>query len=95
MSHCRADLPNRCCHLTSRVARRVFEGGQAANRKGRAAMTRDDYCGNLLWQSGLTLFAPDVVKKKYLEIKAWYDRMEAKGNTNGGWCKFNERTDRQ
>ena len=39
MSHCRADFPNRCCHLTSRVNRRAFEGVQAANRKGRAAMT--------------------------------------------------------
>ena len=28
------------------------------NRNSRAVMTRDDYCGNLLWQSGLTLFAP-------------------------------------
>ncbi len=41
-----------CC-----VTRRVFgfEGLQAANRKGRAAMTRKTYCGNLLWQSILTL----------------------------------------
>ena len=31
MSHCRADFPSRCCHLTSRVARRAFEGVQAAN----------------------------------------------------------------
>ena len=41
--------------------------GQAANRKGRAAMTRKTYCGNLLWQSGLTLLAlgghePDLGK---------------------------------
>ena len=34
---------------------RIDEGWQAANRKGRAAMTRKTYCGNLLWQSGLTL----------------------------------------
>jgi hypothetical protein len=33
--------------------------GQAANRKGCAAMTRRTYCGNLLWQSGLTVLAPD------------------------------------
>ena len=33
MRHCRADIPNRCCHLTSRVARRAFEGVQAANRR--------------------------------------------------------------
>ena len=31
MSHCRADFPNRCCHLTSRAARCAFEGVQAAN----------------------------------------------------------------
>ncbi len=59
MRRCRENLPNRCCHLTSRVARCAFEGVQAANRKGRAAMTSKTYCGNLLWQSGLTLLAPD------------------------------------
>ena len=31
--------------------------GQAANRKGRVAMTRKTYCDNLLWQSALTLLA--------------------------------------
>ena len=36
---------------------RLDEGWQAANRKGRAAMTRKTYCGNLLWQSSLTLLA--------------------------------------
>ena len=36
---------------------RIDEGWQAANRKGRAAMTRKTYCGNLLWQSSLTLLA--------------------------------------
>ena len=36
---------------------RLDEGWQAANRKGRAAMTGKTYCGNLLWQSGLTLLA--------------------------------------
>ena len=35
---------------------RLDEGWQSANRKGRAAMTWKTYCGNLLWQSGLTLF---------------------------------------
>ena len=49
MRHCRENLPNRCCHLTSRVARRAFEGVQAANRNGRAAMTSKTRCGNLLW----------------------------------------------
>ena len=38
---------------------RLDEGRQAANRKGRAAMTRKTYCGNLLWQSGLTLLSRD------------------------------------
>ena len=60
MKRCRTNLPNRCCHLISRVARRAFEGGQAADRKGRAAMTRKSYCGNLLWQSSLTLMVPEV-----------------------------------
>ena len=55
MRRCRINLPNRCCRLISRVAHRAFEGGQAANRKSYAAMTRKTYCGNLLWQSGLTL----------------------------------------
>ena len=58
MRRCRINLPNRCCRLISRVAHRAFEGGQAANRKGRAAMTRKTYCGNLLWQSSLTLLVP-------------------------------------
>ena len=53
MRCCRINLPNRCYHLISRVAHRAFEGRQAANRKGRAAMTRKTYCGNLLWQSSL------------------------------------------
>ena len=37
MRRCRIDLPNRCCHLISRVAHRALEFGglQAANRKGR------------------------------------------------------------
>ena len=34
---------------------RLDEGWQAANRKGLAAMTGKSYCGNLLWQSSLTL----------------------------------------
>ena len=60
MRRSRINLPNRCYHLISRVAHRVFEveGLQAANRKGCAAMTRKTYCGNLLWQSSLTLWAP-------------------------------------
>ena len=58
MRRCRINLPNRCYHLISRVAHRAFEGWQAANRKGRAAMTRKTYCGNLLWQSSLTLLVP-------------------------------------
>ena len=31
MRKCRTNLPNRCCHLTSRFVRRAFEGVQAAN----------------------------------------------------------------
>ena len=31
MRRCRIKLPNRCYHLISRVARRAFEGVQAAN----------------------------------------------------------------
>ena len=56
----RAVKLNRRYHLIGRVAHRAFEfeGLQAANRKGCAAMTRKTYCGNLLWQSGLTLLAP-------------------------------------
>ena len=63
MRRCRINLPNRCYHLISRVAHRVFEfeGLQAANRKGRASMTRKTYCGNLLWQSGLTLFGTKMI----------------------------------
>ena len=57
MRHFRINLPNRCYHLISRVAHRAFEGGKAANRKSYAAMTRKTYCGNLLWQSSLTLLA--------------------------------------
>ena len=43
---CRINLPNRCCHLISRVARRAFEfeGLQAANWKGRCDREK------LLWQ---------------------------------------------
>ena len=33
---------------------------QTANRNGLAAMTGNTYCGNLLWQLGLTLFAPQT-----------------------------------
>ena len=62
MRNCRINLPNRRYHLIGRVAHRAFEfeGLQAANRKGCAAMTRKTYCGNLLWQSGLTLLAAGI-----------------------------------
>ena len=43
---------------------------QIATSNGRAAMTRDDYCGNLLWQSGLTLLAHGDRNKKRLEEEA-------------------------
>jgi hypothetical protein len=45
----------------SRRPPRHDEGWQAANRKGRAAMTRKTYCGNLLWQSSLTLLVPSRI----------------------------------
>ena len=35
-------------------------GGREANRMGRAAMTTKTYCGNLLWQSCLTLSLRDL-----------------------------------
>ncbi len=62
MRRCRINLPNRCCHLIRApklaAAEICLDGGwQAANRKCRAAMTRKNYCGNLLWQSSLTLLA--------------------------------------
>ena len=44
----------------SRRPPRHDEGWQAANRKGRAAMTRKTYCGNLLWQSSLILLVPKL-----------------------------------
>ena len=62
MRRCRIKLPNRCCRLISRVTHCAFEGGQAANRECRAAMTRKTYCGNLLWQSGLTLLVLLVLR---------------------------------
>jgi hypothetical protein len=46
--------------------------GQAANRKGRAAMTRKTYCGNLLWQSGLILLALRINIVKILEYEQSY-----------------------
>ncbi len=51
MRRCRADIPNRCCHLTSRVARRAFEGVQAANRNSRASLAK--------WQTADPLGYPD------------------------------------
>ena len=61
MRRCRINLPNRCCRLISRVARRAFEfeGLQAANRKGRYDKEK------LLWQSSLTLLASGVRFQKY------------------------------
>ena len=56
----------------SRRPPRHDEGWQAANRKGRAAMTWKTYCGNLLWQSGLTLLVPvgsaEAEKSPYLQL---------------------------
>ncbi len=98
MKRCRINLPNRCYHLISRVAHRAFEfeGLQAANRKGRAAMTRKTYCGNLLWQSGLTLKPPD----NSIEINYYY---VTKSSVRGtllhelqhrlDWCKLGPTVD--
>ena len=44
-----------------RIARRAFDGEQWMDREGRAATTGNTYCGNLLWQSGLTLLAPQRI----------------------------------
>ena len=59
MRRCQANLPNRCCRHIDRVAYRAFDGEQWMDREGRAATTGNTYCGNLLWQSGLTLLAPN------------------------------------
>jgi len=64
MRRSRANLPNRCCRQIDRIAYRAFDGKQWMDREGRAATTRNTYCGNLLWQSSLTLLAPDVDFKK-------------------------------
>ena len=88
MRRCRMNLPNRCYHLISRVAHRAFEGGQAANRKGCDTMTRKTYCGNLLWQSSLTLLAHWNITA---EANCWQKQETHKGvepvagNLKGGW----------
>jgi len=63
MIRSRANLPNRCCRQIDRIAHRAFDGEQWMNREGRAATTRNTYCGNLLWQSSLTLLARTVAIK--------------------------------
>ena len=60
MRRSRANLPNRCCRQIDRIAYRAFDGKQWMDREGRAATTGNTYCGNLLWQSSLTLLAPDI-----------------------------------
>ena len=72
MRRCRISLPNRCYHLISRVAHRVFEfeGLQAANRKGRYDKEK------LLWQFTVairsdpagSLLAPAGSRSCYLTI---------------------------
>ena len=57
MRRSRANLPNRCRRQIDRIAYRAFDGKQWMDREGRAATTRNTYCGNLLWQSCLTLLA--------------------------------------
>ena len=58
MRRCQVNLPNRCRRQIDRIARRAFDGEQWMNREGCAATTGNTYCGNLLWQSSLTLSAP-------------------------------------
>ena len=60
MRRCRINLPNRCCHLISRVARRAFEfeGLQAANRKGRYDKEK------LLWQFTVAIKSLLALPKK-------------------------------
>ena len=60
MRRCQANLPNRCRRQIDRIAHRVFDGEQWMDREGCAATTGNTYCGNLLWQSGLTLLAYGV-----------------------------------
>ena len=57
MRRCRINLPNRCCHLISRVARRAFEfeGLQAANWKGRYDKEK------LLWQFTVAIKSFDLL----------------------------------
>ena len=57
MRRCQANHPNRCRRQIDRIAHRVFDGEQWMDREGCAATTGNTYCGNLLWQSGLTLLA--------------------------------------
>ena len=61
MRRCQANLPNRCRRQIDRIAHRVFDGEQWMDREGCAATTGNTYCGNLLWQSGLTLLAPKTL----------------------------------
>jgi len=39
-------------------------------------MTRKTYCGNLLWQSGLTLLAPEGAGLEILDIEVMEGRNE-------------------
>ena len=65
MRRSRANLPNRCCRQIDRIAYRAFDGKQWMDREGRAATTRNTYCGNLLWQSCLTLLALEAAGRRF------------------------------
>ena len=58
------NLPDRCQRQIGRVAHRAFEGGK--RRIVRVApLWQGKPTGNLLWQSGLTLLAPNVFDSYY------------------------------
>ena len=59
MRHCRIKLTKRCQRLISRAEWHTvrLKGASGESEGLRTTMTRKTYCGNLLWQSGLTLLA--------------------------------------
>ncbi len=54
------------------------------NREGRAAMTMKTYCGNLLWQSSLTLLAPGTCAGNYGTIFASSEAVATKQTKGEG-----------
>ena len=55
------------------------------NREGRAAMTRENYCGNLLWQSSPTLFVPRDAPQDARETRRRYPADEV--SCSGRWMQ--------